>query len=144
MPATGQRMRLPPARSHCAEAHGSLGYQTYIFFSLILYAKLCMANKLWKTLVSIFFTRKMLGSKLSSLYKELVQQLEARALITSLETPDCLVFYTKVAQTPKNPNALRLLGSSSQFIESGRSLLKFLSKTGHKAGSCFHFWLPGE
>lgn len=102
-----------------------------------------MTNKLWETQVPIFFTKKMLGSKLSSLHKDLVQKLEVRALISSLETPDCLGFYTEVVQTLKNPNVLRLLGSSSQFIESGRSLLKSRSKTGHKAGFCFHFWLPG-
>jgi len=40
--------------------------------------------------------------------------------------------------------AHRLLGSSSQFIESGRSLLKSLSKIKHKADFCFCVWLPGK
>lgn len=44
----------------------------------------------------------MPGSKLSFLYKELIQQLEMGALITSLESPDSLVLH-KSATDPRKP-----------------------------------------
>lgn len=47
--------------------------------------------ELWETQAPISSTRKMPGSKLSSLYEELLQQLEVKAPITSLETSDSLV-----------------------------------------------------